>query len=209
MKTVKGLKSILLATAACVGVVSTNAVSISPSSYDFSRSPQNGNLSYADGGSDLTDGVYGPTRLVSASDAQPYVGWKTTTLPSVSITFDFASPVTFESVTVSALQNFLTSIVIPDVYLYSSSDNGASWDLIDSLITPHSAANNSSKKALSFEGLNLTSDLLKIELSRNSTGPWVLIDEVTFESNSVPEVGSTLALLALGVSGLFAFRPRK
>jgi hypothetical protein len=73
---------------------------------------------------------------------------------------------------------------------------------------------------VTFTDLNLTTEYIQIQLGRNNIGPWMFVDEITFESASnpalgasvvgtnVPEVGSTLALLGIGISSLLMFRRR-
>ena len=64
----------------------------------------------------------------------------------------------------------------------------------------------------------LTTEYIQIKLGRNSIGPWIFVDEVTFQGEtaqlrisavtSVPEAGSTLALLGAGLTSLWLFRRR-
>ena len=203
----------------CIGsVVSTHALPVTPTSYTFVPGTKQGTYSYIDEtGSQLTDGLYGPSRVLSQADAVPYLGWLA---PLVTLNFTFAEATTFESVTVSSLQAWLGNIVLPDVVLYSSND-GVSWTQVASLITPESADNNYAKKDLTLDGLNVTAQYLQIELRRNVLGPWIFTDEVTFSTldtitrestnggTEVPEAGTTLALLGLGITSLALFRNRK
>jgi hypothetical protein len=207
-----------LAAAGILGsAVSTYAVPVTPSSYSFVPGTKQGSYSYADETSNqLTDGLYGPTRITSQDDAVPYVGWNA---ELVTIDFTFDELTTFDSVSVSALQAWVGNIVIPDVYLLTSAD-GLNWTPVATILTPESSQNNSSKRAVTFTDLNLTTEYIQIQLGRNNIGPWMFVDEITFESASnpalgasvvgtnVPEVGSTLALLGIGISSLLMFRRR-
>jgi hypothetical protein len=203
----------------CVGsVVSSQAIQVTPTSYSFVPGTKQGTYSYIDEtGNQLIDGLYGPSKVLSQADAVPYLGWLA---PMVTLNFSFAQATTFESVTVSSLQAWLGNIVLPDVVLYSSND-GLNWTQVASLVTPESSANNYAKKDLTLDGLNVTAQYLQIELRRNALGPWIFTDEVTFSSlgnltsqsttggTPVPEAGTTLALLGLGIAGLAAFRKQK
>jgi hypothetical protein len=199
------------------GAASVYAVPVTPSTYSFIPEAKQGTYTYLDEtGSQLTDGVYGPSRVASAEDAIPYVGWNATL---VTINFTFDELTTFDSVSVSALQAWVGNIVIPDVYLLTSAD-GQNWTPVASIITPESDRNNSKKKTLTFSGLDLTTEYIQVQLGRNNIGPWIFVDEVTFSGEtadpalrqslvaSVPEAGSTLALLGLGISSLWLFRRR-
>lgn len=198
------------------GMVSTYAVPVTPTSYSFVPGAKQGTYSYADEtGNQLTDGQYGPVRLTSQADSTPYVGWNATL---VTINFNFEELTTFNSITVSALQAWVGNIVIPDVYLLTSAD-GQNWTPVATILTPETSLNNTSKKAITFSGLDLTTEYIQIQLGRNNIGPWIFVDEVTFEGEtadplrisavtSVPEAGSTLALLGAGLTSLWLFRRR-
>jgi hypothetical protein len=198
-------------------VGSSYALPVTPTSYTFVPGTKQGTYSYIDEtGNQLTDGLYGPSRLWSQADAVPYLGWLA---PMVTLNFNFAEATTFESVTVSALQAWLGNIVLPDVFLYASND-GVSWTPVANLVTPETSANNYAKANLTLDGLNVTAQYLQIELRRNVLGPWIFTDEVTFNSldplegqsttpaTTVPEAGTTLALLGIGISSLALFRKR-
>jgi hypothetical protein len=202
----------------CVGsIVSNQAIQVTPTSYTFVPGTKQGTYSYIDEtGNQLTDGLYGPSRLLSQADAVPYLGWLA---PLVTLNFNFAAPTTFDSVTVSSLQAWIGNIALPDVYLYASND-GTTWSPVANLITPEVDANNFAKATLTLGDLNVTAQYLQIELKRNNIGPWIFIDEVTFSSpdniqaqsttggTAVPEAGATLALLGIGISSLALFRKR-
>jgi hypothetical protein len=213
--TKRGIR-LVAAVAAVGGVVAANAVQVDPASYSFVPGSKQGTYSYADeGGTQLTDGIYGPSRLRSQEDAVPYVGWQA---PLVTINFNFAEQTTFNSVTVSSLQAWIGNIALPDVFLYSSTD-GQNWTQVSSLITPESSVNNYQKGSLTLSGLDFTTEFLQIQLGRNNIGKWIFVDEIDFDGfvpstsetvgTNVPEVSSTLALLGLGMSSLVLFRRRK
>jgi hypothetical protein len=206
-------------TAGCLGgIVSVEAIQITPESYSFVPGARQGSYSYADEtGRQLIDGLYGSAYLLDQSYADPYVGWMT---ELVTLHFQFEELTTFDSVTVSALQKWLGNIVLPDVHLYTSVD-GVNWSPVGSLITPEDWRNDYAKKMLTLSGLNITTEHLQIELARNDKGPWIFVDEVLFSgtvpegtirvasvttSTAVPDAASTFALLGIGFSSLVFFR---
>ena len=206
------------AAAACLcGFFSAQAVQITPTSYTFIPGTKQGTYSYVDEtGVQLIDGEYGTVHLLNQSLAVPYLGWMA---EHVTIDFEFAQVNTFNEVTVSALQNWLGNIVLPDVYLNTSVD-GVTWTPVASLITPEAFQNNYTKQLLTLSGLDVTTKYLQVQLKRNVNGPWIFTDEILFagivldtqltgSSTAVPDGGSSAALLGLALAGLSCFRRKK
>jgi len=193
--------------------VDVGAVAVTPLSYTFNPDAQVGTYLYHDEtGRQLIDGQFGPGRLNTAADAYPYVGWLQN---QVTINFTFDGVTSIDTLTVSALQAWIGNIVLPDIYVRTSTD-GEVWTNVASLITPESSANNYQNVDLILGGLNLETEFLQLQLKRNGVGPWIFVDEVMFDANvnrlaaiegqAVPEPGSTLALLGLAVCGLAGAR---
>lgn len=212
MKSFKLPKALALGIAAGAAAASVNAVQVTPESYTFNPSAQQGTYMYGDEtGTQLTDGLFGVDRIVTAADAYQYVGWKQT---PVTINFEFDGLTSIDTVTVSALQAWIGNIVLPDVFVYTSTD-GQTWTQVSSLITPESSLNNSKNTDLVLGNLGLMTEHLQLQLHRNNVGPWIFVDEVSFSNNfsqderiaaSVPEGGATVSLLGLGLLGLTTLR---
>lgn len=198
-----------------VGIPATSAISVQPSTYSFVPGSNKGSFDYSDEtGNQLTDGIYGPSRLLTNADAIPYVGWYA---PVVTIDFNFGALVTIEGVTVSALQAWLGNIALPDVYVYSSAD-GATWTPVTQMITPENPDNNFQNVDLSLSGFSVTTEYIQVQLRRNNIGPWIFVDEISFEGEifaqvpertlvaNVPDAGATLTLLGMGLASLACFR---
>jgi hypothetical protein len=192
---------------AAFAAVDVGAVPVTPLSYTFNPEAQVGTYIYHDEtGRQLTDGQFGPGQLNNSADAYPYVGWLQ---KQVTINFLFDGVTAIDTVTVSSLQAWIGNIVLPDVYVRTSTD-GQNWTDVASLLTPESTANNYQNIDLVLSNLNLDTQFLQLQLKRNNVGPWIFVDEVTFEANehrasqvqAVPEVGSTLSLLGLALGGM-------
>ncbi len=192
---------------------SASAVEVLPLSYSFDMATDSGTYNYSDwGGAQLTDGQYGVapwSANLGSGPAYEWVGWRNDSLVNIDFVMSAASLIT--GINIGTVQDHVNDVVIPDVFLYSSSD-GSSWSFIDSIITPESSTNNHSYKTLSFAGLSITDDYIRVALAHNTNGPWTFVDEVDFvserEAQGVPDSGSTLALLGAAFLGLIGFRKR-
>lgn len=186
-----------LALAATVSVPAW-AGPITPSSYTITTPTE---PSYPDDtGTQLTDGLFGNTNIFSAPAAFPWVGWMNTTNASMAIimTFNFASPVTINSVSIDYLnESSGTFVSLPDDEIIGGH-----------LITiPTNAIPDPSTGSITFSPPpGLTTSSLQIELDKAGNGFHVLIDEVTFDGTvatapGVPEP-STLGLMWIGLPAL-------
>jgi len=199
----------VLGAAAAVAAISiaspSRAAQIAPVSYTLDVGTDTGSFTYDDStGKELIDGAVGYAGW-AVNGAGPWVGW---TDSVANIVFDFGGAVTISKVSVGTTQDALNDVVLPNLFVYSSND-GFSWVLRGSLLTPPSSANNVSSGStdphgfLDVGGLNYTSRYTRLQTTAN--GPWTFVDEVRFTDGvgGVPEP-STWLMMLVGFFGLGA-----
>ena len=195
------MKKNILAIALLASVPCVNALQFNPVSYVIDQTPDNGSWTYQDSGGELTDGIFGGFPLNSQAAADSWVAF---TDRVVNIDFDLGMVRQFNEVKVDTLQVGVGNIVLPSIFVSSSTD-GSTWTL-ESLIdnSPETGANN----GLQFLSLPLavSSEHLRVSLQFADNGPWTFVSEVQFfgadPQQRVPEGGATVALLGLSMAGL-------
>lgn len=202
--------------AACLFVVGfvaapASAANLVPASYSFAPTTQCGSWCYHDpANTKLTDGLLGVGGWAYNAGAE-WDGW---TARSVDIDFRFAASHNFKSVTVGSTQDCLCDVVLPNLNIFSSL-NGVNWTFQGALNTPASSANDvyaystAPHGFLTVGGLNFTAPFVRVQAVNN--GPWIFIDEVTFQGGSagVPEPASWgLMILGFGAAGSMIRRRR-
>ena len=189
------------------------AATLTPVSYSFDQPTGCGTWCYTDtGGVELTDGVLGYAGW-AVDDGLPWVGWRNTA--QVNIDFTFGGPRTFNSVSVGSTQDNPADVVLPNISIFSSTDQ-MTWIFRGSLATPVSTANNNDAYStdphvfLTVSGLNFTSPYVRVQLNSNCC--FMFTDEVRFDGASVtggvPEP-SAWALMILGFFGAGALLRRR
>lgn len=187
-----------------------SAANLTPLSYTFNAATDCGSWCYHDPSfTKLTDSVLGAEGWAANQGAE-WDGW---TDRSVDIDFTFASAKTFTSVTIGTTQDRLDDVVLPNFNIFSST-NGVNWTLQGSLVTPASAANNRNAFStlphgfLTVSGLNFTAPLVRVQAVNN--GPWIFVDEVTFQGRGgVPEPATWgMMILGFGAAGSMIRRRR-
>ncbi len=206
----KPIKSILSAGLLLLAGGTASAMEILPDSYTFDRATDTGTYQYHDWtGRQLIDGAYGVapwTADLGNGPAYEWLGWVFD--PIVNIDFDFGGATRVTEVHVGSVQDNLTDVVLPDIYLFSSID-ATTWDLVDSIIVPESNDNNDSYRTYVFDGLDVTAPYFRVSARHNVNGPWTFIDEVDFYTEKMGKVPAPapLFMIGLGLAGL-AFRAR-
>lgn len=186
------------------------AANIAPLSYSFAPTTQCGSWCYHDyPTTKLTDGLLGVAGWAT-NQGQEWDGW---TARVVDIDFRFATAQNFGSVTVGSTQDQLNDVVLPNLNIFSSL-NGVNWTFQGSLNTPASSANDvylystAPHGFLTVGGLNFTAPYVRVQAVNN--GPWIFVDEVTFQgSGGVPEPATWgLMILGFGAAGSMIRRRR-
>ncbi|MDP0498924.1 MAG: PEP-CTERM sorting domain-containing protein [Verrucomicrobiota bacterium JB022] len=194
------LKVSLLTGAALLALVSNAAaIVVIPESYSYSVAPSG---SYPDtGGTELTDGVditlaWGNGINMSGQTA-PLVGWLNT---DSSITFSFAEPQVFYSVTAFfADSDNAAGVGMPSTVTIS---DGADFSQTFNVTNP---SGSGSTVATTFSGFYVLSDTLSVSFTRNSQ--WTMLSEVSFAA--IPEPSTYAMGAGVAVLGLAFWRRRK
>jgi hypothetical protein len=185
-----------------------SAATIAPVGYVFSAAPDCGNWCYYDTSptrSRLTDGVLGKAGWAVDQGAN-WVGW---TDRLINIDFAFDGTKAFNLISVGSTQDNLSDVVLPDLFVYSSTDGGA-WTLRGSLITDPDIANNRDPYSTAAHGflnvgVDFTAPFVRVQVRSN--GPFSFIDEVRFYSadadpGAVPEPATWAMMIAgFGLAG--------
>ncbi len=184
------------------------AVEIVPQSYIFDQSTDVGSYQYHDWtGRQLIDGYYGIAPWsadLGNGNAYEWVGWNAK--PTVNIDFDFGSIAWINKILVGTVQDNLTDVVIPSVYLYSSNDK-ITWNFITSQIIPESSAYDNTYQTLVFDGMGIYSRYIRVSARFSSDGPWTFLDEVDFyQTIPLPEPSTTSMMLVFGCLLFFILR---
>jgi hypothetical protein len=181
-----------------VGAAQIFAGPLTVSSYTINTPTE---ISYPDDtGTQLTDGFFGSTNIFSAPAAVPWVGWMGAN--AISMTFNFATPETINSVSIDFLnETSQTFVFLPDSVLIG----GHVFPVASNAIP------NPSTGFITFVlPTSLTTSSIQIELDKAGSGGFhELIDEVTFDgttpASGVPEPATLPviggALLALAAAG--------
>lgn len=173
---------------------------ITPTSYSYNQAPWS---YWDDTGSQLTDGLYNalvPGVNLATPDAYNWVGFSGGT---PSVTFNFGSSVTINSLALSMANWTPAGVYLPNLVVINSSNfalNPGSYPNMDHVL-------------LNFGG-SWTGSSLTLTLTPAYTGVWTFIDEVSFTkadsnvrpSNTVPDASATLPLMAAALAGLFVAR---
>lgn len=207
------MKSLIVSSIAALALAAqAQAIEIVPVSYSFDQATDTGSYAYHDWtGNQLTDGEYGIAPWSANLGNGPAYEWLGWTDSMVNIDFVFAGAHLISQIAIGTVQDNVADVVIPNAYLFSSSD-GVNWDFLASSINPESSANNGQHKTLTFNGLNISDDYVRVQVAHSYNGPWTFVDEVDFYGENgpagVPDSGTTLALLGAGMVGLLGARRR-
>lgn len=143
---------------------------------------------------DLTDGVIATQSFVTAeapAGPGPYVGWRDT---SPTIVFSFASSQAFQGITLYLDQELAYSVFSPSAVMI----NGVNYAI--------TAPTGSGAFSVTFAPQDLVTNSVSITLTRN--GSWTFLSEVAFEATAVPELPTSVLMLA-GMAGLAGLARRR
>ena len=199
------MKKNILTIIALAAVPCAHAVQIAPTGYSIDQTPDNGTYIYQDNaaGNKLTDGTFGGFPVNSQAAANSWLGFKD---PLVNIDFEFDEVVSFNEIKVDTLQVGLGNIVLPSIFVYSSTD-GSDWTLLNSIDNSPPSGTNNGYQLLPIP-VTVDSQLLRVSLAFAENGPWTFVSEIQFfgdrrtPGQNVPEGGATVALLGLSMLGL-------
>jgi len=206
----KKASAVLMLFASClVNQASASLIEVQPISYVFDKATQSGKYDYHDiTGNELIDGLYGSNIFeddLGNGPADEWVGWGGQS--TVNIDFTFNQSQIINSIAVGSIQDKVTNVVLPNIFLFSRNSEQDTWNLLAEQLVPESVANNGYHYTYNFDELSITDQFIRVQANWNLDGPWTFIDEVDFYTNdiNVPEP-STFALFALGVMGITARR---
>lgn len=185
--------ALVLLALAFVGVSSSRAQFVSPTSYSFSVQPNNvsGNY-YPDSGNELKDGALGTT-WSSVGNYDVWTGWHNTG-PAPSLTFQFATAQTFTRIELGAISYSAAAIGLPRSVAIGG---GGATNLAGNELT------DDTRGWLVFDGSFSTAlnGTLTIDLG-TSYSQWIMLDEVRFTS-AIPEPAESALLVSLLAVGAF------
>ena len=162
------------------GTIATFASVVTPDSYTFDLPTDTGTWGYHDPNlTKLTDGVYGVAPWWQNMGVE-WDGWAYKA--AVNIDFSFNGVKNFNTISVGTVQDALWDVVMPNVSVWSSLDNGVSWGIVSSILIPADNANNDSYRTVVFNNLNVSANAMRITLGSN--GPWIFTDEIKFETST-------------------------
>lgn len=182
-------------------------VEVIPVSYSFDQSAHN----YFDSTNvELIDGNYGVHPYYADLGNGPsdeWVGWYRKNI--INVDFTFSNITNIDEVKLGSVSNIGDGVVLPDVYIYASTDS-ANWNLLDFIEIDHSR--DREYVTYLFDDLNISSQYMRVALHSNSDR-FIFIDEVDFYKKgeemvvSVPEP-ATMSFFIFGSMGLMSFRKR-
>lgn len=209
------VKIIFLLLGGFCAFLAATPLEIAPVGYTFDQGTDTGSYTYHDEtGRQLIDGFYGTapwSANLGNGPAYEWLGWSGN--PIVNIDFDFGSQTTIHQIRIGTTQDNLVDVVIPSIYIYTSS-NLSTWTLIDSRIIAESSSYDNVYLPISFTNLNLSSRYIRVSVRHSLDGPWSFVDEVDFYQDQglmaqaeVPEPAS-FVLFGLAMMGLTLARKR-
>jgi len=178
-----------------VAAVPARAQFVVPSFYTATPGGVGGFTYFDDTGSQLTDGVYGVddyTADLGQGNAYEWVGW---TDPNPTITFDFPSSITVQSVLIDFNRNEGAGIYLPANVTIGGTVFNLNGDEIDF----------GTRGTLVYNG-SWTGSSLDVDMS--AAGPYTFVDEVKFATTTVPEPSVAAALLGAAALGWATWRRR-
>lgn len=186
------------------GVASSGSFNYWDKAYSGSGSTTTDNALLSGGLGDLTDGVTTNLNWVNVENLAgtgPYVGWRKTVLPTLAITFNFASPVNIDTIRLHADDSGgFGGVSLPSRVDFTWATGSAGAVVVD----PSAGTEPS---WLDFTGLGITG-ASSVTVTVGYGNEWIFLDEVQFIGAPVPEP-STYALMALGLAGMVAVARRR
>ena len=203
---VSPLPAALLLALTLSGVHGVRAQTVVPFSYNFSISPNaNGDFSYPDGGSELTDSTLGLafSNYSKPSDAAAWVGWfNADHVPTINFQFD--SSQTFSRIMIGTARYDSAAIGLPS----SVTISGTTFEISSTYFGESTDA----RGWLVLDGTfptTFVSDISTISIQFGSSySQWLMFDEVQF--STIPEPATTAAATgALLLGATLALRRRR
>ncbi len=183
--------------------LSSSAVAIFVVPISYAATPgsgtnQGGYYNYFDDtGSQLTDGIYGVNNFAADlgnGPAYEWVGWR---YVNPEITFQFSAPETIQQVGIDFNRNEPNYIYLPTTVAINGTD----------FTVDPNAIPDATRGTLYFDG-NWTGSSLTVDLTQANTASWIFVDEMTFNTEVVPEP-SAGGLLAGGFGLLILHMKRR
>jgi hypothetical protein len=178
-----------------VAVVPARAQFVVPTSYTATPGGVGGFTYFDDTGSQLTDGIYGVddyTADLGNGNAYEWVGW---TDPNPTITFNFPSSITVQSVLIDFNRNEGAGIYLPANVTIGGTVFNLNGDEIDF----------GTRGTLIYNG-SWTGSSLQVDLTAN--GSYTFVDEMKFSTAVVPEPGLTAAFIGAAALAWATWRRR-
>jgi hypothetical protein len=195
---------VLILCVALLASLQVQAGLISVDSYSYGTTPSS---SYADSGSELTDGItdslaWGEGMIIGFADITNLTGWQ---YSNPTITFNFATAQLINNIKVFAADSDGSAGVSLPLSVLISTAEGFSQ-----LFSVTNPSGNGSTVALDFGGFTTTSHAITLSMTANTQ--WTMLSEVQFFFNaqtptsSVPAPG-VLAILLSGVAFMARRKP--